>query len=160
MRKTMLAVLLLAAAAGPGPVLAQETGADMRGARRARMEQEVRSRFLDQATQRLGLDAAQRARLDTVLAEGAEERRALARESMELRQRLMAAARDTATTAATFRALIRDLQGLSTRERALEAAEHERLGAFLTPRQHALFLIERARLMERVRDVRGRGPPR
>ncbi|HUG40940.1 MAG TPA: hypothetical protein VMM12_10660 [Longimicrobiales bacterium] len=156
MRKVMCAVLLALAI----PVGATSQGQGQGPERRDRLEQEVRARFLGMAARRLELDSAQRGRLRGVLEDGARARRELARESLALRQRLVAAAQDETTPSSTFEALLRDMEALTQREHALERREQERLAEFLTPRQRAHFLMMRMRLNEQVRELRGRRPPR
>ena len=155
MTKMMLVILLalLAPTAAAGQGQHEE-----RRDRRERLEQQVRTRFLDMASARLELTADQRARLASVLDEGARERRELARESMALRRRLVAAAGDEATPSSTFEELLRRMEALAQREHALERREQERLAGFLAPRQRALFLMIRMRFNEQVRELRGRGP--
>lgn len=157
MRKMMLVVLL--ALAAPVGAAAQGQGQpEDRRERRERLEQQVRTRFLDMASARLELTADQRTRLASVLDEGARERRELARESMALRRRLMAAARDEATPSSTFEEILRRMETLRQREHDLERTEQERLAGFLSPRQRALFVMMRMRFNEQVRELRGRGP--
>ena len=151
----ILRMLVLVAVLAPASGLrGQEPTHD----RRDRLESQVRSRFLEMAGARLELTAVQRDRLGAVLEEGADDRRSLARESMELRRRLMDAARDTTTPSATFEDILRRMEGLAQREHALERREQERLAEFLTPRQRALFLMMRMRFNDQVRELRGRGP--
>lgn len=157
MKKVMLVVLL--ALAAPVAAVGQGQGQpEDRRERRERLEQQVRTRFLDIATARLELTADQRTRLASVLDEGARERRELARESMAVRRRLMAAAGDEATPSSTFEDLLRRMEALAQREHALQRREQERLAEFLSPRQRALFLMLRMRFNEQVRELRGRGP--
>lgn len=148
-----LMIVGLAAAAAPAGLAAQ--GPD----RRAHLEEAVRARFLEMAAARLELDAGQRQRLTAVLDEGADARRQLLRESVRLRQRLLAAARDPETPSSTFEALLREMATLTEREHALERREQERLAAFLDPRQRVMFLMMRMRFNDQVRELRGRRPP-
>lgn len=157
MTRTILLAMVVALAA-PAMAAAQDARPGQRAERREQLERQVRERFLDIAAERLDLSADQRERLGAVVHEGMRERRALMRESMELRRRLLQAARDDATTAETFESLLARLDSLAAAEHALERREQERLAAFLSPRQRALFLVERMRFNERVRELRGRGP--
>jgi hypothetical protein len=125
--------------------------------RRAELEQRVRERFLAQVNERLGLDAAQRARLETVLRQGAEERRALALESRQLRVELVRAVADTASPFVRYQQLLDRMSDLRTREQALERRETAALAEFLDTRQQAQFLVLRMHLNERVRGM-GMGP--
>lgn len=157
MKNAVMPVLLLfAALVSAAPMAAAGQGPD----RRARLEEQVRTRFLEMAATRLELTAAQRDRLTTVLDEGADARRQLLRESVRLRQRLMAAAQDPSTPASTFEELLREMTALSDGEHALERREQERLAEFLDPRQRALFLMIRMRFNEQIQELRGRRPPR
>lgn len=124
---------------------------------RARLEQQVRDRFLAHAAQRLRLDDEQRDRLGAVLARGAEDRRELARESWTLRIELMGAVRDEGTPRQTYERLLERLEDVREREVALEKREAAVLARFLEPRQQAAFLVLRMEFNEQVRGMR-RGP--
>jgi hypothetical protein len=125
---------------------------------RAQLERQVRQRFLAQAAERLSLDAGQRQRLDDLLDRGAEARRALARESRQLRGELVRTVADGDAPQATYQRLLQGLRELSAREHALEQREAAALAEFLDARQQAQFLVLRMQLSERVRGMRGDGP--
>jgi chromosome segregation ATPase len=126
--------------------------------RRAELERQVQLRFVDQATERLGLDPAQRERLAEVLNAGASDRRALARESRQLRTELTAAVRDADTPPAAFHRLLDRAARLRDREQALERQQDAALAEFLDGRQRAEFMVMRMQLNEQVRGIRGGRP--
>jgi hypothetical protein len=125
--------------------------------RRAQLEQQVRQRFMAEVSRELGLESAQRERMETVLRQGAENRRSLAMESRQLRMDLVQAVRDPATPAPEFQRLLNRMNGIRAREQALERREMEALAEFLDARQQAQFLVLRMELNERVRGM-GPGP--
>ena len=108
---------------------------------------------------RLELDDGQRDALVEILREGAEARQALALQSRELRHDLMQAVR-AESELETFEALLKRLEGIRERERAIERQEEKRLESVLDARQRAMFLIMRRQFNDRVRGMRGRGPAR
>ena len=125
--------------------------------RRAQLEEQVRRQFVTRASDTLGLDPAQRDRLDGVMRGGAEERRQLAVESRELRMELMRAVRNDAVPTATYERLLARMSDLRQREQRLELREEEALAEFLDPRQRVQLIVLRMQLNERVRGMRG-GP--
>lgn len=168
MMRRMVPALLLAVMAAATAVEAQvpRRGQARQGEameqRRAQLEEQVRQRFLAQVSDRLVLDGEQEARLNDVMRRGAEARRALARESRQLRQELVQAVEDETTPALRFRELLDRMAAIRAREQALERREAEALAGFLDARQQAEFLILRMHLNERVRGMgpgAGRGGP-
>lgn len=148
-------VIGLMAAALAAPLAAQVEGPPER--HRRQLEARIRGQFMDQLSQRLGLDEAQRRELDVVLEEGAESRRALAEQSRDLRRRLMAAVADQDAPESEFEALLEGFRELRELEWALQREEEEALAAVLTSRQLAIFLFMRMQFNDRVRGMRG--PP-
>lgn len=124
--------------------------------RRAQLEEQVRRQFVTRAADALGLDAAQRNRLDEIMRGGAQERQRLARESRELRMELMRAVRSDAVPNATYERLLARLSDLRQREQTLELREEAALAEFLDPRQRAQLILLRMQLNDRVRGMRGR----
>ncbi|NIP78217.1 MAG: hypothetical protein GWM90_03050, partial [Gemmatimonadetes bacterium] len=127
MRTTILVALI--ALLAPGPVVAQGQGRMQE--RRMQLEQQVRRQFLVQVARRLELNEEQREQVRAVLAEGAEARRDLARDSRDLRIDLMQAVRSEDTPMAEFQDLLVRLEGIRERERALERREEESLARVL-----------------------------
>lgn len=154
MRTTIVVVLGLLLA--PGLAAAQRPGAQME--RRMQLEQQIRRQFLRQLAVRLELSDAQQERIRAVLAEGAEARRSLAGESVELRRDLMRAVQDDDTPMSTFEGILERLESLRERERSIERREEESLSRVLDARQRAVFLMMRMQLNDRVRRMQ-MGPP-
>lgn len=143
---------LIAGLLVPAGVLAQERQDE----RRAALEAQVYQRFLDRASQQLGLDGAQRGRLDQVLQATAIQRRGLARKGGELRMELVRALRDPATTEAEFNRLLVELDSLRDREFEVWREEQRALAGVLNPRQRAAFIGLRGRFNERLLELRQR----
>jgi Spy/CpxP family protein refolding chaperone len=144
-RRILLVLGLLLAAA---PAAAQRPGAGRAMERRLQLEEQVLTRFVERAGQELGLDAGRREQLRTHVRASAAERRQLHRASLELRRRMLQSL-NTQADDAEFERLLRELRELQDREQTLADRELEQLGAFLTPRQRAHYLL----LMQRGRGA-------
>lgn len=125
--------------------------------RRADLEQQVHRQFLRQVAQRADLSEEQHERVGAALQEGVRARRDLARQSRDLRHDLMTAVRGEDTPMSTYEGILRRLEAIRERERALELREEERLAAILDPRQRAIFLMMRMQFNDRIRRMQG-GP--
>jgi hypothetical protein len=155
-RLVLLVLGLLLAAA---PVDAQRPGAGRAMERRQQLEEQVLTRFVERAGDELRLDAGRREQLRTHVRNSAAERRQLHRASLELRRRMLQSL-NTQAEDAEFERLLRELRELQDREQSLADRELEQLGAFLTPRQRAHYLLLWMRLQENARALlmqRGRG---
>ncbi|HEX9108196.1 MAG TPA: hypothetical protein VF832_13230 [Longimicrobiales bacterium] len=143
----------------PLPALAGRPGPAMQ---RQRLQQLVFARFMDRASQRLGLNAGERQRLEQVLRENEAQRRSLAREARTVRQELVAASNDPGVPAAEFDRLLGRMDDLRARDLQLWRDEQARLGTVLTSRQRAQFMamrLEFAEMVQRMRQPRqGRAP--
>lgn len=162
---TLLALLvalspLVSPVSGQTPTRPDRERMETMQQRRAQLEQQVRSQFLDKVTERLSLDTGQRERLDGVLERGADARQALARESRQLRIQLIRTVAADDGALVTYQRLLDRMQELRAREHALEQQEAAALSDFLDARQHAQFLVLRMQLTEQVRGLRGEGPGR
>ena len=108
----------------------------------------------------LRLDAAARGRLERHVRETGQQRRMLARQSVELRRRLNMAVQDSASSDAEINGLLTELEQLRARENELWKNDQDALGRMLTPRQRAVFTLQFMMLNERIRDlVQNRQPP-
>lgn len=145
------------------PVAAQVMPRAQMG-RRAELQEQVHARFMDQVSERLGLDQDQRDRLSAVMRETMEQRMNLAQEGMRVRQHLFGAVQDTTTSDQELSRLLDQLQDLRRREFELASGEDAAMNEILTPRQAAQLLVLRARFNQRVEEIRRRnggrmGPP-
>lgn len=154
---TLLMILLL-----PGSLSAQRgrgrAGAGVgagQGARMNRMalERQIMQRFVEQSSREMGLGQAERGRFAEILQRGAEQRREFAQRGANLRQQLMEAIRDPATSDARFSEILGEIARLREEEHALWRADQEAMGEMFTPRQRALYTARWLRLQEVIRDV-------
>lgn len=145
-----------------GPPLRNQQGAPQQ---RALLERQIIRRFVEQTGQEMALDAPARSRLEQILQDSNNRRRALVVASLDLRQRLAAAIRDPATEDARFQRLLSEAEALRRQEHELWQRDQMEIGRTLTPRQQAIFALRWIRFQERIqqmigtRDGRG-GPPR
>jgi Spy/CpxP family protein refolding chaperone len=158
-----IGLLLLGA---PASVRAQEAQQDTTVASpltptRAALEAQVLDRFVDRAATALSLSDEQRTRLTGVVQQNAARRRDLAHEAAVARRDLARALRNGRTSDADFSQLLARIDSLRTDEQQLEQDEDAQLRRILNPRQHAQFLVLRARFNQRVMQLlRSRKPPR
>lgn len=129
----------------PGPVSTPE--------RRAQLEAQIFSRFMDRITQELKLDAPTRQRLEEQLRQNGERRRALTRSTVQLRQQLVRIVQDTTGTDADAQALLNQFEQLRQQEHELWSVEQKGLASVLTPKQRAVFTLEWMRFNDRVRGM-------
>jgi Spy/CpxP family protein refolding chaperone len=159
----LILALALAAPAAEAQVrpLQQRRGMAERPADRALLEAQVMQRFLQVTTQRMELADDGRRRLEGILRRSAEERRAMHQESQRLQTALQAAVR-SGSEEADVSALLAGITELRQRELRLWEREQRELGQLLTPRQHAMYMVQWLRLQESIRGIMGRrqgGPP-
>lgn len=155
MKKLALIALLLAL---PIASSAQQPSSDPR--QRQQLQRMIIQRFLDRVSVELNLDNSARARLEQQLRMSGQDRRELARNTKELRGRMMRASRDTTTTDADFRKMLAEMTALRQREEDLWKRDQEALSKILTPRQQARFVFMWLRFNEQVREAALRPPPR
>ena len=139
----------------------QQRGMMERPGDRAALEAQVMERFLQTAAQRMGLEDAGRERLQQVLRRSAGERRTMHQASEALQTRLQEAVR-TGAPDAQVRSVLEELTALRRQELQLWEREQRELAEFLTPRQHAMYMVQWMRLQESIRGIMGRrqgGPP-
>lgn len=150
---------LLVAALLPGGVEAQRGRAggpprsDLQSPNRRMLERQILQRFVEQSGQEMGLNSGARVELGRILDDTNEERRALAVESAQLRQKLSEALRDDRTTDDQFSDILDDINDLRRREHDLWKREQDRLSRTLTPRQRAHFMVRWLRLQDTIRDM-------
>lgn len=125
---------------------------------RRALERQILRRFAEQSGQEMGLTPVLRGRLAQILDNSNEQRRALAVESAQLRQRLTEALRDTRTTDDQFRDILDDMDDLRSREHELWKRDQEALAGALTPRQRAMFMVRWLRFQDNIRDLIDRRP--
>jgi len=147
-----LTAILAAVLAAPSAASAQQQWEA--GPRRERLEAEILSRFVDRAARELELDADRRARLENLLRASAERRAAIARESWQLRQKLVQALHDPSTPDDEFERLVDEVVALRKQQEEQWREDQRALADVLTPRQHARFMVMLARFHERVRQLR------
>jgi len=122
-------------------------------ARRAELEAQIFSRFMDRVTEQLKLDTGSRQRLEEQLRANGDRRRALARSTVQLRQQLVRATRDSTASEAEIQRLLNQFDQLRQQENELWSSEQQALANLLSPRQRALFTLEWLRFNERVRGM-------
>jgi hypothetical protein len=125
-------------------------------ARRDSLEAEVVQKFVRRLTRELKLNAVQQAQTEGVLKESGSQRRELSRASMQLRGRILRAARNAQTTDAEFIRLLAEHEALRAREHELWGRDQEQLARFLNPRQRAQFLLAWAHFQDDMRDILSR----
>lgn len=159
MRRMLIAVLL--AVLVPGGVEAQggRRGAgppprmELQNQNRRALERQILQRFAEQSGREMGLNAQARTELGRILDTTNDERRALAVESAQLRQKLAEALRDPRTTDDQFKDILDEIEDLRSREHELWKQEQDRLSKTLTPRQRAQFMARWLRLQDNIRDL-------
>ncbi len=169
MKRPMMLGALLVLLLTPGLALAQQPGPvspepprltprqGPRGAQRLqRLQEQVFARFMDRASQRLGLSAGDRSRLEQVMRANEMQRRELAREARTVRQELAAAARDPNTPQSDYDRLLREMSDLRGRDLDLWRSEQAQLATVLTPKQRAQFMAMRIEFFEMVQRMRQR----
>jgi chromosome segregation ATPase len=158
MKSIWLAPLLIAGALVPAHAGAQ----DAQG-RRAALEAQVFSRFLDRIATELELSPAKRDQLAQALHESAQRRRTLAQEAWRLHAELARLANDPNSRDDEISRTLTAIEELRDREHALWRDEQRALAAVLSPRQRAHFMVLRTQFNERALEMRGRrhsgGPP-
>jgi len=135
---------------------------EMQNQNRRALERQILDRFVEQSGREMGLDADAKAELGRILDSSNDERRALAVEAVQLRQKLMEALRDSRTTDARFREILDAINEVRGREHDLWKHEQDMLSKTLSPRQRAQFMLRWLRLQDNIRgliDQRPRGGP-
>ncbi|MEO5511861.1 MAG: hypothetical protein ABIV28_08000 [Longimicrobiales bacterium] len=132
-----------------------------RDAKRDALEAQVLNRFLNRASDDVGLDGAQRTRVGEIVRASGLRRRALNGRSVELHRRFQVAIRTADTPPATFSRLLADHQALRSEEQQIAETEQAELKKVLSPRQQAHFLMLWIRLQENARQIQAQrpGPP-
>lgn len=155
MKPFLIVLLLLLVPAG---ARAQQTGADAERraayeARRDSLEAEVVRKFVARLARDLSLTAAQQTQTVRILQESGIRRRALSRETSQLRGRIYRSARDSATADAEFVRLLNEYDRLRTREHDLWRSDQAELARVLDPRQRAQFLLSWSRFQDDIREI-------
>lgn len=155
MKRLLTAALLLLA---PVAAQAQQTGteAERRAALEARrdsLEAEVVRKFVEHLARDLSLTDAQQTQTVRILQESGLRRRALSRESSQLRSRIYRSARDTTTADAEFVRLLSEYDALRAREHDLWRSDQAQLARVLEPRQRAQFLLSWSRFQDDIREI-------
>lgn len=155
MKPLLTAALLLLAPLG---AQGQQTGteAERRAALEARrdsLEAEVVRKFVQRLGRDLSLTQAQQTQTVRILQESGLRRRALSRESSQLRSRIYRAARDTTTADAEFVRLLAEYDALRAREHDLWRSDQTQLARVLQPRQRAQFLLSWSRFQDDIREI-------
>lgn len=155
MKRLLIAALLLLA---PVAVRAQQTGTDAERraayeARRDSLEAEVVRKFVARLARDLSLTEAQQTQTVLVLRESGLRRRALSRETAQLRHRIYRSARDSATADAEFVRLLNEYDVLRAREHDLWRSDQAELARVLEPRQRAQFLLSWSRFQDDIREI-------
>lgn len=169
MRRILIVILL--AVLAPAGLEAQGRGraggpprSDLQSQNRRALERQILERFVEQSGQEMGLNTNVRTELGRILDDMNEDRRTLAIESAQLRQKLSEALRNSMTTDAQFTDILDEIDDLRRREHDLWKREQDRLAKALTPRQRAQFTVRWLRLQDNIRDLidqrtDGRGGP-
>ena len=154
MKSLLIAALLLLA---PMAVPAQQTASQAERAayeaRRDSLEAEVVRKFVARLANDLSLTVAQQTQTVRILQESGLRRRALSRETSQLRGRIYRSARDTATADAEFVRLLSEYDVLRAREHDLWRSDQAELARVLEPRQRALFLLSWSRFQHDIREI-------
>lgn len=158
MKRILIAVLV--ATLVPAGLEAQGRGrgggpprSDLQSQSRRMLERQILQRFVEQSGQEMGLNTNARTELSRILHDTNEERRALAVEAVQLRQKLTEALRDNRTTDDQFDDILDEINDLRRREHDLWKREQDRLSKTLTPRQRAQFMVRWLRLQDTIRDM-------
>lgn len=126
---------------------------EMQNQNRRALERQILQRFVEQSGREMGLDARAKTELGRILDTTNDQRRTLAVESAQLRQKLVEALRDARTTDEQFRDILDEIEDLRGREHDLWKREQDQLSKTLTPRQRAQFMARWLRLQDSIRDL-------
>ena len=163
---TRIAIVLAFALALPLAAAGQIPG--VRGQARSMqqrqaLEQQIIRRFVEQTGRELALESEARTRLEQILQQSNERRRALVAASANLRRQLAAAIREPGTEDTRFQALLAEARQLRKQEHDLWELDHAEIARTLTPRQQAIFALRWIRFQERIQQMiqarGGRGGP-
>ncbi|MBT8337899.1 MAG: hypothetical protein KJO11_14935 [Gemmatimonadetes bacterium] len=124
---------------------------------RERLERQIRERFENLIQTELGIDEAVSAELRSTMESFTEERRALGQRQAEFRRRLRSSGSLLDVDAA--QEVLDELVAVQRAEGDLLAREQAALLQVLTPPQLVRFYTLREQFTERVRALRGGGPP-
>jgi hypothetical protein len=143
-------IALLVASLLPAGLEAQGRGraggpprSDLQSQNRRMLERQILQRFVEQSGTEMGLNTNARTELSRIMDETNDERRALAVEAAQLRQKLSEALRDNRTPDGQFTDILDDIW----------KREQDRLSKTLTPRQRAQFMVRWLRLQDTIRDM-------
>lgn len=155
--KRILIAMMLAALVPSGLQAQGRRGgpprSDLQNANRRALERQILQRFVEQSGQEMGLNTNARTELNRIMDETNEERRALAIEAVQLRQKLTEALRDSRTTDDQFDDIMDDIADLRRREHELWKREQDRLAKTLSSRQRAQFMVRWLRLQDNIREL-------
>lgn len=160
MRRTTLlasAAVLASVLLAPGPADLEAQARRGPPAARQEMERRVQQRFQARVADELGLDQTQRRRLAEVAGSFQQERRALVRRELQLRQRLRGTGALLSDDAA--RAVLAEILGVQRDEARLLEREQERLLEFLAAPQVVRFYTLRGELADQIRRLQGQERP-
>lgn len=121
--------------------------------RRQMLQGQIVRGFMNKVARDLNLDAATRMRLEDHMRESGEKRRELARRTTQLRQQMIQAARDSATSDGQFRQMLKQMADLRHEEENLWQQDQQKLSQILTPRQQTQFTFMWLRFNEQVREM-------
>lgn len=175
MKRDLWVPLLVAALAAPSLARAQEPAPVRAGApayaeraapdvgQRQALQRELFNRFMNRASNRLGLTPEESQRLRGVVAMHDRRRRDLAQEARVVRTELAHANADPSTPPAEYDRLLARMADLRARDLDLWRTEQAELGQVLNPRQRAQFMAMRLEFFDRVQRMReqrrlGAGP--
>ena len=153
----VLALALLCAGEALAPVAAAAQDRRPGAPNRERLERQIRERFETLIQNELGIEEAVSVELRTAMESFTDERRALARRQVELRRSLRSSG--TLLDAAEAQAVLDEVVAVQRAEGDLLAREQEVLLRILSPPQLVRFYTLREQFNERVRTLRGGGPP-
>lgn len=154
-----LAVVLALSVATCVPLAAQRPGRMGGQPDRAELERRVRARFGQMVQQRLGLTDDQATRLGETVQSFQEDRMRLVREEEAVRKRVEALLLEGGEDQAQARELLGRMNELHAREAQLSESEQAKLLEVLTPVQVLQFQALREEMGQRIRRLRGGGPP-
>jgi hypothetical protein len=154
---TRLVLWLLLAFAAPS--LAAQRAGPPDSARAERLRGQIERRFGERVRQELGLSEAQAGKLRATQERFGERRRPLMQRQRAVRHALRTQMRPgQAADPDSVRKLLGAMEAGRAAMFELEQAERREMDGYLTPVQHAQFLMLRERLHRRVEEMRRDGP--
>jgi len=161
MRRSVSILMALLVMGSAQDIVAQRRGPQQAPdeARRARMEQMIRSRFDAVVRQQLGLTDEQSERLQEVLDGFREQRREFVEEEQSTRRRLMRMGAEGELTEEHASEALEEMLRLREEEVRLFREEQEALVGVLSARQLLRFIVMREQLNQRIQSIRGGAGP-